>query len=134
VNVYIILLGTSGVAYLIMPQISSPILFSILICYVIACYGGSFGTIPSLISDLYGPKRMSTLHGLVLTGWATAGLTAPPIFGYLYDAFPDQAANYAHYICAASLFLSTGLVITFKRLHIHCTAPIPAKPVQARAM
>jgi MFS transporter, OFA family, oxalate/formate antiporter len=132
VNVFIILLGTAGMAYLIMPHVASPLVFSILICYVIACYGGGFGTIPSLISDMYGPKRMSALHGLVLTGWAVAGLTAPPLFGYLYDKFPDQAANYAYYICAGSLFFSTAMVCTFKRLHSHCTAPIPA--MQAEAM
>jgi len=126
VNVFIILLGTAGLGYLIMPHVSSPLIFSILICYVIACYGGGFGTIPSLISDLYGPKRMSALHGLVLTGWATAGLTAPPLFGYLYDKIPNQAAHVAYYICAGSLFFSTALVFTFKRLHKHCTMPASA--------
>ncbi|MEX1049116.1 MAG: OFA family MFS transporter [Akkermansiaceae bacterium] len=126
VNVFMILLGTAGLAYLLMPHVSSPLVFSILVCYVIASYGGGFGTIPSLISDLYGPKRMSALHGLVLTGWATAGLTAPPLFGYLYDKVPDQAANIAYYICAGSLFLSTTLVFTFKRLHKHCTVPVAA--------
>jgi len=128
VNVFIILLGTAGVVYLILPHVSSPIIFSIFICYVIASYGGGFGTIPSLISDLYGPTRMSALHGLVLSGWAVAGLTAPPFFGYLHDAFPAQAANYAYYICAGSLFLSTALVFTFRRLHKHCTLPIQAEP------
>jgi OFA family oxalate/formate antiporter-like MFS transporter len=126
VNVFMILLGSGGIAYLILPNVASPILFSILICYVIASYGGGFGTIPSLISDLYGAKRMSALHGLVLTGWATAGLMAPPFFGYLYDRFPDHAANYVYYICAASLLFSTVLVFTFKRLHKHCIMPVPA--------
>lgn len=124
VNVFIVLLGTGGIAYLILPHVSSPILFSILICYVIASYGGGFGTIPSLISDLFGAKRMSTLHGLVLTGWAMAGLTAPPFFGYLYDRFPDQAANYVYYICAGALLFSTALVITFRGLHKHCITPL----------
>ncbi|TVR05685.1 MAG: MFS transporter [Salinarimonadaceae bacterium] len=128
VNVFIIMLGTSAVVFLILPQVASPIIFSILICYVIASYGGCFGTIPSLISDLYGAKRMSTLHGLVLTGWATAGLTAPPFFGYLYDKFPDHAANYVYYICAGALLFSTALAFSFKHLHKHCIMLIPAMP------
>lgn len=123
VNVFVALLGTAGMAYLALPHAASPLLFSVLICYVIASYGGGFGTIPSLISDLYGPKRMSSLHGLALTGWATAGLIAPPMFGFLYDKVPDQAANYAYYICAASLFASMLLVFSVKRLHKICTAP-----------
>jgi hypothetical protein len=66
---------------------------------------------------------MSSLHGLALTGWATAGLIAPPFFGFLYDKIPTQAATYAYYICAGSLFASMILVFSVKKLHKHCTAP-----------
>lgn len=131
VNAFIILLGTSAVAYLLMPFVSAPFLFGILICYAIACYGGGFGTIPSLISDLFGPKRMSAMHGLVLTGWATAGLTAPPLFGYMNDTIPQYAANAAYYICAGSLFLSTVIVYTFKALHRECVQSVPEGTVEA---
>lgn len=124
VNAFIILLGTSALAYLVLPMVSSPLLFSILICYAIACYGGGFGTIPSLISDLFGPKRMASMHGLVLTGWAMAGLTAPPLFGYMNDTIPDQAANVAFYICAGALALSTIIVWTFKGLHRECVKEV----------
>lgn len=124
VNVFVALLATAGVAYLLLPHASSPFLYGVLICYAIASYGGGFGTIPSLISDLYGPKRMSSLHGLVLTGWATAGLIAPPFFGYLYDKIPAQAANFAYYICAGSLFVSMLIVLSLKSLHQICTAPV----------
>ena len=120
IEAFILLLGTSAIAYFFLPYITSPLLFGILISYTIACYGGGFGTIPSLISDLFGPKRMSALHGLVLTGWATAGLTAPPLFGYMNDTIPDKAEIYAYYICAASLLIATFIVITLKRSHKHC--------------
>lgn len=126
VNAFTILLGTSALAYLLISFVNSPLLFSILICYAIASYGGAFGTIPSLISDLFGQKRMSSLHGLVLTGWATAGLTAPPFFGYMNDRIPDQAANIAFYICAGVLFCSTAIVFTFKSLHKECVVHAPS--------
>lgn len=131
VNAFIILLGTSALAYLVLPQVSSPVLFSLLICYAIACYGGGFGTIPSLISDLFGPKRMSSMHGLVLTGWATAGLTAPPLFGYMNDVMPDNAASVAYYICAGALALSTLLVWTFKSLHKDCVQHVVPATAQS---
>jgi MFS transporter, OFA family, oxalate/formate antiporter len=120
VEAFILLLSTSAIAFVALPYITSPLLFGILISYTIASYGGGFGTIPSLISDLFGPKRMSTLHGLVLTGWATAGLLAPPFFGYMYDVIPDKAATYAYYICAGALFVATVIVITIKILHKQC--------------
>jgi MFS transporter, OFA family, oxalate/formate antiporter len=120
IEAFILLLSTSAIAFVVLPYITSSILFGILISYTIACYGGGFGTIPSLISDLFGPKRMSTLHGLVLTGWATAGLLAPPFFGYMNDIIPDKAANYAYYICAVALFIATVIVLTLKTLHKQC--------------
>lgn len=131
VNAFTLLLGTSAAAYLVMPHITTPILFAALICYAIACYGGAFGTIPSLISDLFGQKRMSSMHGLVLTGWAVAGLTAPPLFGYMNDTIPQHAATVAYYICAGSLALSTLLVYTFRTLHQECVQHAPVKEPEA---
>jgi OFA family oxalate/formate antiporter-like MFS transporter len=131
VNVFIILLSTAAAAYLVMPHVSSPIIFGILICYTIASYGGGFGTIPSLISDLFGPKRMSAMHGLVLTGWATAGLIAPPLFGFMNDKIPAQAANIAYYICGAALLLATIIASTLKPLHAKCIKPCPSAAVKA---
>ncbi len=126
VNVFIALLATAAAAYLVMPHVSSPFIFGVLICYAIACYGGGFGTIPSLISDLFGSKRMSAMHGLVLTGWATAGLVAPPVFGYMNDKIPGQAATIAYYICGGALLLATGIAWTLKELHAKCILPAPA--------
>jgi MFS transporter, OFA family, oxalate/formate antiporter len=120
IEAFILLLGTSAIAFFFLPHITSPLLFGILISYTIASYGGGFGTIPSLISDLFGPKRMSAMHGLVLTGWATAGLTAPPLFGYMTDTIPDKAEIYAYYICAGALLVATIIVFALKNTHKHC--------------
>lgn len=125
VNTFIAMLSSAAVVFLILPHVHSPVFFSILLAYTLASYGGGFGTIPSLISDLYGPKRMSAVHGKILTGWASAGLIAPPAFGYLKDHYPEHAANYAFYSCAIVLLLSCALVATFKSLHLKTTS-IPA--------
>jgi MFS transporter, OFA family, oxalate/formate antiporter len=124
IQIFVILLATAVVVYLILPHVISPFLYGALICYTIASYGGGFGTIPSLISDLYGPKRMSSLHGLVLTGWAMAGLIAPPLFGYLYDKVPSEAASYAYNICAGSLFVSMMIILSLKKHHARCITAV----------
>lgn len=124
INAFILLLLTAAVSYVVLPYITCPVLFGILISYAIASYGGGFGTIPSLISDLFGPKRMSAIHGLVLSGWAAAGLIAPPVFGYMYDLFPNNAAQMIFNICAAVLVCATVLVYTLKALHRQCTAKL----------
>jgi MFS transporter, OFA family, oxalate/formate antiporter len=120
ISAFVVLLGTSALVFIVLPHIASPLMFGLLISYTIASYGGGFGTIPSLISDLYGPKRMSAIHGLVLSGWATAGLIAPPLFGYMNDVIPDKAATYAYYICAGVLFLATIIVASLKNTHKKC--------------
>ena len=125
VNAFIALLSSAGIAFLILPHVTSPLWFGVLLAYTIASYGGGFGTIPSLISDLYGPKRMSPVHGKILTGWASAGVIAPPTVGWLMDHHPNDAARYAFYGCATVLFLACALAATFKSLHLKTTA-IPA--------
>ncbi|MDD3222809.1 MAG: MFS transporter [Clostridia bacterium] len=40
-----------------------------------AGYGGGFSNVPTLLSDHFGMKSISRIHGLVLSAWAFAGLT-----------------------------------------------------------
>lgn len=127
VNAFIAMLVSAAIVFALMPFVQSPLLFGALLSYTIASYGGGFGTIPSLISDMYGPKRMSAIHGLVLTGWATAGLLAPPLFGYMNDTLaPETAARYAFYFCAIAMLASGVLSATFASLHRKCRVPVKA--------
>ncbi len=125
VNVFILMLATGACAYFFMPSITSPFWYGVLIAFAISVYGGGFGTIPSLISDMYGVKRMSAMHGLVLTGWATAGLIAPPVFGILFDKLPaDQATAIAYSISGVVLVAATAIAISLHKLHKYCTTPV----------
>ncbi len=124
INAFVLLLSTAAAAFFVLPYITSPLIFGILISYCIASYGGAFGTIPSLISDLFGPKRMSSIHGLVLSGWATAGLIAPSAFGYMHDIIPNNAAIVAFKVCTVVLVLAILIVYSLKSLHKKCTNPI----------
>lgn len=40
-----------------------------------AGYGGGFSTLPALLSERFGMKHISQIHGLALSAWAIAGLT-----------------------------------------------------------
>lgn len=124
VTTFILLLASSALAFILLPHITSPLLFGLLISYTIASYGGGFGTIPSLIGDMFGPKRMSAVHGLVLSGWATAGLISPLLFGHLYDVIPNNASTYVFYISATVLLISSFIVFTLTKLHNKCMKPV----------
>ena len=46
-----------------------------LLIIVNAGYGGGFSTLPALLSERYGMKKISKIHGLALSAWAIAGIT-----------------------------------------------------------
>ena len=46
-----------------------------LLIVVNAGYGGGFSTLPALLSERYGMKKISKIHGLALSAWAIAGIT-----------------------------------------------------------
>ncbi len=45
------------------------------LCIINAGYGGGFSNLPSLLSDKFGMNHISTIHGLILSAWAFAGLS-----------------------------------------------------------
>lgn len=51
------------------------VLVLILLFAVNAGYGGGFSNVPTLLSDHYGMKNISAIHGITLSAWAFAGLT-----------------------------------------------------------
>lgn len=58
----------------------------ILLFVVNAGYGGGFSNLPTLLSDIYGMGKISSLHGIALSAWAFAGLTGNQIAGIIYSA------------------------------------------------
>ena len=47
----------------------------LLLVFVNLGYGGGFSTLPALLSERFGMKKISKIHGLTLSAWAVAGLT-----------------------------------------------------------
>lgn len=56
-----------------------PASIAISLIVISACYGAGFSCLPTLLSDLYGMKNISKIHGLSLTAWAIAGLVGNQI-------------------------------------------------------
>ena len=48
-----------------------------------ACYGAGFSCLPTLLSDIYGMKNISKIHGLALSAWAMAGLCGNQLAVYV---------------------------------------------------
>lgn len=111
VQVFRFILGSQFVAFIAMIFVENPIIFGVIVCYILLCYGGGFGSMPSFVLDVFGPKLMPVVYGAILTAWGCAGVVGPQIVALLKDNFVNQAAQYS-FICGAALLLF-GLIITY---------------------
>src|SRR5690606_22827992 len=77
-------------------------------------YGGGIATDQAYLEDIFGTQYVVSIHGRLLTDWATAGILGPVIVNYMRDYQLDQgvpaneAYNVIMYILAALLLV--GLV------------------------
>ena len=67
----------------------SVIIVLALVFVVNAGYGGGFSNLPTLLSDHFGMKSISTLHGVALSAWAFAGLTGNQMASLITGATGD---------------------------------------------
>ena len=81
------------IAFYALTFTSSSWLFSALIYLVMTCYGGGFSAMPAYLSDIFGIKALSTIHGHILTAWGLAGLFAP-----LFTAWVKEMTNSYHQV------------------------------------
>lgn len=82
-NTYIAFFAIQIVAFLVLPNVTSVIVFQVVLYTILTCYGGGFATLPAFIGDLFGTKELGAIHGYVLTAWAAAGLAGPQIAAYV---------------------------------------------------
>lgn len=66
------------------------VLVLILLFVVNAGYGGGFSNVPTLLSDHYGMKNISAIHGITLSAWAFAGLTGNQMASFIVKRFGTE--------------------------------------------
>lgn len=59
----------------------------LLLLIVNAGYGGGFSNLPTLLSDHYGMKTISSIHGIALSAWGFAGLTGNNLANFIANRF-----------------------------------------------
>ena len=111
IQTFRLILGTQLIVFIGLQFVNSPIIFGILVCYVLLCYGGGFGSMPSFVLDVFGQKLMPVIYGSILTAWGCGGIVGPQIVAFLKDNFAANAAQYT-FACAAGLLLA-GLLVSF---------------------
>lgn len=82
----------------------------ILIAYLLiinADYGGGFSTLPALLSERFGMKQISRIHGLALSAWAIAGLTG----NNTSEILLNTTGNYNNIVICSGILYIISLII-----------------------
>lgn len=98
--------------------VQNPIVFSVLVCIILLCYGGGFGLIPSLIKDSYGTRLMSIMYGSILTAWSIGGIIGPQLVAYMKDHHAENAGFLVYIISGGILLIGFGLSFLYKPLKV----------------
>ena len=101
----------------------TPGLFQFLTLLIISCYGGGFSCMPAYLSDLFGVRCLSAIHGRVLTAWGLAGIAGPT----LVALFHDQGYGYAVtlYLFAGCFLVNLAIALALWRNRRTALQPSP---------
>ncbi len=102
--VFLVMFGLQAVLFLLLPSAGSVILFTIVACAIILCYGGGFGTMPAFAADYFGSAKVGQIYGLMLTAWSAAGIAGPILLSRIKDT--TGAYDGAFYILAGVMLVS----------------------------
>ncbi len=96
--IFICSIAITGLALVTQSVTNSIVVISLLLLFIVNTgYGGGFSNVPSLLSDHFGMKSISRIHGLCLSAWAIAGLTgnqiATLIVSHTGEYITDAAGN-----------------------------------------
>ena len=81
----------------------------ILLCIINAGYGGGFSNLPTLLSDRFGMKSISTVHGLALSAWAIAGLSGNQLSAFIIS----KTDSYNNVLYVTLLLYIIAMIVSF---------------------
>jgi OFA family oxalate/formate antiporter-like MFS transporter len=99
-------------AFFILSDTTNAFLFQSIVLIIISCYGGGFSCMPAYLSDIFGIKWLSAIHGRILTAWGVAGIAGPLMITRCYEYFGghDIALKIFSGLFILSLIMSVVLI------------------------
>ena len=108
---YLLFFACEVVAFLELAGTNHPYVFEILVLSIISCYGGGFSCMPAFLSDIFGVKQLSAIHGSILTAWGMAGVAGPLILALMKEATGGYTATlYVFATMLAVAFILSGVL------------------------
>jgi OFA family oxalate/formate antiporter-like MFS transporter len=110
-QVFVIICLSQAAGYFLLAQSMSTMVFTVLVCYLLACYGGTLASMPAFAADEFGSVHIGKIYGTIFTACGLAGLAGP----YLFARVKTATGSFAGALVTESvlLCLSTLLVMYF---------------------
>jgi OFA family oxalate/formate antiporter-like MFS transporter len=105
-----VMMGSEMAIFVLLILTGNPWIFALLLCWILLCYGGGFGTMPATISELFGAPKMTVIYGVVLTAWAAGGVVGPQITAFIKDTMAERASTLS--MIVGTVFVSIGFMVS----------------------
>lgn len=92
----------------------------ILLIVVNLGYGGGFSNLPTLLSDVYGMGKISSIHGIALSAWAMAGLTGNQVASLIVKNSVTPIVGYQNILYFTLALYAVALMIDFLLIRNKC--------------
>lgn len=113
-NTYVLFFAIQIVAFYLLASVTDSFMFQALIFIIITCYGGGFSCMPAYLSDLFGTKQLSAIHGRILTAWGLAGIAGPLLLSLIYERTHSYSLTLYFFSGCFVLSLIVSLILKFK--------------------
>lgn len=106
-TVFFILIASQAVIFYFISVTKSLEVFIVACCFIYACYGGGFSTMPAYAADIFGTKYVGRIYGWMLTAWSAAGVVGPMLF----SSIRESSGNYYQAMHVASVALFIAIIL-----------------------
>ncbi len=113
-NIYIIFFLLEVVAFALLADASGALMFQLVIFLIITCYGGGFSCMPAYLSDLFGTRQLSAIHGRILTAWGLAGIAGPLTLSWLRELTNSYAITLYFFSACFVVSLAAAILLKYK--------------------
>lgn len=110
-RVYMLFFLLEVLAFWRLGQTREAFVFELLVLLIISCYGGGFSCMPAYLSDIFGTRQLSAIHGRILTAWGLAGVAGPSIVSYFHAQTGGYTASlYSFAACFVLNFIIAAVL------------------------
>ncbi len=106
-----LILGSQVLIFVALIFVPNPWVFGVLVCYILLCYGGGFGTMPAYVLDSFGVQVMPVVYGTILTAWSMGGIVGPQLVAMIKDHV-EKTAQGSWTFGAGAALLALGLAVS----------------------